>query len=309
MTRIVAADLGGTLMRVALVDHAGVLTDRAEQATGHGDLVPAALVDMMRAAVAAGGTEVVVGLPGPVDYERGELVWAPNLPPSWYAELSEEALGAQVGVPVQLANDADLAAVGEAMFGAGRPYRDVAYLTISTGIGAGLVTDGGAVAVCRSLGEVGHTIIDREAWDSGAPATLEELASGTALTRLAWEAGLGDLEGHEVEERYAAGDERAGSVWRTAVRAASIGVINLLWSFAPEVVVIGGGLGRRPRFFTPLAEEVAARTTIGQPAPPVVLAQLVGDSGLVGAARWSEAMAASRALHARGATYTEGSAS
>jgi glucokinase len=152
---------------------------------------------------------------------------------------------------------------------------------------------------------VGHTVIDREAWESGAPATLEELGSGTGLARLAREAGLGDLEGHEVEQRYAAGDERAASVWRTAVRAASIGVINLLWSFAPEVVVIGGGLGRRPRFFTPLAEEVAARTTTGQPAPPVVLAQLAGDSGLVGAARWSEAIAASGAQGIREATYTE----
>ena len=103
---------------------------------------------------------------------------------------SSVATQAKRGLSVSIANDADLAAVGEAWFGAGRDFADVAYLTVSTGIGAGIVTGGLLVHGGRSLAEVGHTVVDGEALADGRPATVEELGSGTALDRLAEEAGL-----------------------------------------------------------------------------------------------------------------------
>ena len=120
----------------------------------------------------------VVGLPGAVDYESGRLLWAPHLPARWPDLLSGEELSAQVGLPVSIANDADLAAVGEAAFGAGAGTADVAYLTISTGIGAGVVHGGRLLRGKRSLAEVGHTVIDWNAWRRGSPCTLEELGFG-----------------------------------------------------------------------------------------------------------------------------------
>ncbi|MGO9279268.1 MAG: ROK family protein [Streptosporangiaceae bacterium] len=101
--------------------------------------------------------------------------------------------------------NADVAAVGEAHFGSARDHRDVAYITISTGIGARLVFGGRLVRADRSLAELGHTIIDREAWQAGLPATLEEMASGSGITRLAEAAGLGPLDGDPGEERRRGG--------------------------------------------------------------------------------------------------------
>ena len=151
----------------------------------------------------------MVGLPGGVDYESGRLLWAPHLPEQWPALLSREELTGRLGLPVHIANDADLAAVGEATFGAGAPGTDVAFLTISTGIGAGVVNSGRLLRGRRSLAEVGHTVIDWRAWREGRPSTLEELGSGSGLARLAGEAGLGAVGAREVEARAHAGD--AGS--------------------------------------------------------------------------------------------------
>src|SRR5208283_3855997 len=138
-------------------------------------------------------SHAVVGLPGVVDYDAGRLLWAPHLPERWPELLSRDELSGRLGLPVYIANDADLAAVGEATFGAGTGITDVAYLTISTGIGAGVVHGGLLLRGRRSLGEVGHTVIDWRAWREGRPSTLEELGSGSGVARQADEAGLGTV--------------------------------------------------------------------------------------------------------------------
>ena len=140
---VLAADVGGTQMRAALVGPRGdVLLRRIAATPAHAD-VPGALIDLIRDVGAERGhgtvSHAVVGLPGGVDYETGRLMWAPHLPEGWPDRLSRDELTAQLGMPAHIANDADLAAVGEAAFGAGTGTADVAYLTISTGIGAGVV--------------------------------------------------------------------------------------------------------------------------------------------------------------------------
>ena len=300
-----AVDVGGTHMRTALVDEEGKVLLRRSLPTPRRAEVPAALTDLIRS-VALGGdagrpaaAEAVVGLPGPVDYRSGRLLWAPHLPETWAAQLSERQLSEQVGMAVRLANDADLAAVGEAYFGSGhdhgdigsgRDHGDIAFLTISTGIGAGVVVGGRLVFASRSLAELGHTIIDRDAWEAGRPATLEELASGSGLTRMAAEAGLGALDGEGVEDLFSSGHPAAVRIWNGAVAAASIGVTNLAWSFCPRLVVIGGGLGRRPAFYDALRATVERRAPVGLPEISLALSSLGDDAGLVGAARWSEAV-------------------
>ena len=114
-----------------------------------------------------GARAAVVGLPGAVDYDAGRLLWAPHLPERWPDQLSDEELSRRLGLRVHIANDADLAAVGEATFGAGGGIADVAFITISTGIGAGVVHDGRLLRGRRSLAEVGHTVIDWKAWKEG----------------------------------------------------------------------------------------------------------------------------------------------
>jgi glucokinase len=290
-----AADIGGTHMRVAAIGDNGQVLSRKMLATPHHTQVPAALSDLLRSVAAqrtggAAPSRAVVGLPGPVDYRAGKLLWAPHLPAAWPNQLSERQLADDVGLPVRVANDADVAAVGEAYFGAGRDHRDVAYLTISTGIGAGLVFAGRLVHGDRSLAELGHTVIDRGAWQANLPATLEELASGSGLTRLAEAAGLGPLDGHAIEAHAQAGDFEATRIWDDAIAAAAIGITNLAMAFAPHIVVVGGGLGLRPDFFRRLAAMVERRAPPHLPA----VAALGDDAGLVGAARWDRACAGHR---------------
>jgi glucokinase len=258
--------------------------------------VPEALIDLIRAVGAEGGDDVpssaVVGLPGGIDYRSGRLLWAPHLPDRWTELLSGEALSSRLGLTVRLANDADLAAVGEAYFGSGRDHVDVAYLTISTGIGAGVVHGGRLLHGRRSLGEVGHTVIDQLAWEKGRPCTLEELGSGSGVARQALEAGLGPLSAREVAQAAADGEPRAIAIWEAALAACAVGVTNLVMAFYPSTVVIGGGLGRRADFFTPLRDLVESHPQHFPDDLSVVVSALGDDAGLAGAAAWESATTA-----------------
>jgi len=290
---VLAADVGGTQMRAALVDPDGTVVLRRSAATpGHAD-VPAALIDLIASVGAERGhgsaSHAVVGLPGAVDYEAGRLLWAPHLPERWTELLSRDELSERLGLPAHIANDADLAAVGEAAFGAGAGITDVAYLTISTGIGAGVVHGGRLLRGRRSLAEVGHTVIDWRAWREGSPSTLEELGSGSGLARLAREAGLGPLDAREVESAAARGEARAITVWQGAIAACAVGVSNLVMSFYPSTVVVGGGLGRGAEFFGPLRDLVMSRPEHHPADLTIVPAALGDDAGLAGAAAWTSA--------------------
>ena len=290
---VLAVDVGGTLMRAALVDQRGTVLLRRSVATpGHAD-VPEALIDLGCTVGAAHhlGTvsHAVVGLPGAVDYEAGRLLWAPHLPERWPDLLSRDELSAGLGLPAHIANDADLAAVGEAAFGAGAGTTDVAYLTISTGIGAGVIHDGRLLRGRRSLAEVGHTVIDWSAWREGSPCTLEELGSGSGLARQAREAGLGDLDARGIESAAKSGEAGALAIWRGAIAACAVGVSNLVMAFYPSTVVVGGGLGCDPGFFEPLRDFVLSRPEHHPADLTIVQSALGDDAGLAGAAAWEAA--------------------
>ncbi len=287
---VLAADVGGTQMRAALVDADGAVLVRCAVATPTDTDVPAALIDLVGSVRnnTAHGTPShgVVGLPGAVDYKAGQLLWAPHLHADWPGMLSNDRLTARLDLPVFVANDADLAAVGEAVFGAGAHGVDVAYLTISTGIGAGVVHAGRLEHGRRSLAELGHTVIDWRAWQRGLPSTLEELGSGSGIGRLAREAGLGPLDATDVATAAGRGDASAVGIWRDAISACAIGVANLVMSYSPDTVVVGGGLGTRREFFDSLRAQVL-RDRTQQPDDLVVVPAALGDdAGLVGAARW-----------------------
>lgn len=283
-----AVDLGGTHMRCARVDADGTVTERQVHATPHDGTGVSALVKLM--GNVTGCRQAVVGVPGRVDYRQGQLEHAPNLPPEWVPQLSEADLGAAVGLPVSLANDADLATVGESYFGAGRDHSDVVYLTLSTGVGAGVVVGGLLVHGHRSLAEVGHEIIDLTRLRAGEPATLEDLASGTALGRAAAAAGLGPL-GRDVLDAIDAGNPAAQSIWDDVVSAAAAGIVNVAWTFSPEVIIIGGGLGLVGDVLLGPVRRAVARDGPPAVSPPIqiVPATLGDDAGLVGAAAWHRA--------------------
>src|SRR5436190_19109309 len=215
---VVAVDLGGTNTRVAGVDPDGTIRDRDVEPTSHMDEHPGNLIRLVGRIADRGDVDrAVIGVPGRVDHESGRLEFAPNLPVHWATHLTEANLGEGIGIPVRLANDADLAAVGEHRFGAGRGTMDMVYVTMSTGVGGGVIVGGKLLHGRRSLAEVGHITIDRSAPEGCR--TFEQTASGTALNRMAAERGLA-LRGRELVEAVRAGDRTAEEIWSDIVAAA-----------------------------------------------------------------------------------------
>jgi glucokinase len=291
-----AVDLGGTRMRAAVVAPDGEITGKKVMATPRDAACPDALLDLVGdVSAGAGVTDAVIGVPGRVDHRAGRLEHAPNLPPHWPDELNERLLAEHLGLAVSLANDADLAAVGEAYFGAARSYADVVYVTISTGVGAGVLLGRRLVSARRSLAEAGETVIDRCAARRGEAATFEDLGSGTALARRAAEAQL-PANGARIVELVHAGDPRAAKVWDEVVAVIAIGVANLAVLFSPEAVVLGGGVGRNGDLLVPaVRRHLEVHGPAGLPAPiEVLVAELGDDAGLTGAAAWRRATRAAR---------------
>ena len=207
-TAVLACDVGGTRLRVARVYPDGSVCGKKAISTPQGD--PTALARVLAEAIDGPGGRpeaVVVGIPGPVDYSTGAPLRLPNLL-DWEGHIHSSLLQDELGIPVVLANDADLATLGEYTYGAGRFSTDMVYVTVSTGVGAGVVLGGKLVRGRLSLAEIGHTIIDRRSGE-----TLETLGSGTALGRLS-----GD-DGASVAARAVQGDPEAAICRGTHVRS------------------------------------------------------------------------------------------
>jgi glucokinase len=301
----IAIDLGGTHVRAALVASDGTIVAGNRRRTPSDEPDPSVIPRMIAEILSgydgepsgeageAGScrpTKAVIGMPGIIDHEAEQLLHAPNLPPSWVDHLNEDWLRSSTGLEVSLANDADLAAVGESTFGAGRNYRDVAYVTVSTGVGAGVVVADRLVRGTLSGGELGHTIIDRQALTDGRPATVEDLGSGSALERAAAEAGLAE-RGQELADLVRGGDPVATEVWHRAVEAVGLGVANLAWMVAPEVVVVGGGVGMNGDLVNPILERcLADHGPVTGSTIDVVTASLGDGAALSGAAAWWKAV-------------------
>ena len=278
--QILACDLGGTRMRIALVSLQGHVHDK--QVVLSLDNNPNTLIDALRTALeqAPGKIEgAVIGVPGMVDYHNQEVVKLPNLA-AWEGTISGQRLSSALGLETLLANDADLGALGEYRYGAGRGSQDIVYVAAGTGVGSGIVLNGRLLKGRFSLGEIGHTIIDRT-----TGGTVEELASGIALRR-----SLG-LDVSELAERAGKGDPKATRVFDELCRDLSIGIYNLVHCFSPELVVVGGGMTTAGE---PLLEPMRAMLARAGPyrlasSVRVVRAETGDDVGLLGAAAfWSE---------------------
>ena len=278
--QILACDLGGTRMRIALVSLQGHVHDK--QVVLSLDNNPNTLIDALRTALEQAPDKVegaVIGVPGMVDYHNQEVVKLPNLA-AWEGTISGQRLSDALGLETLLANDADLGALGEYRYGAGRGSQDIVYVAAGTGVGSGVVLNGRLLKGRFSLGEIGHTIIDRT-----TGGTVEELASGIALRR-----SLG-LDVSELAERAGKGDPEATRVFDELCRDLSIGIYNLVHCFSPELVVVGGGMTTAGE---PLLEPMRAMLARAGPyrlasSVRVVRAETGDDVGLLGAAAfWSE---------------------
>jgi predicted NBD/HSP70 family sugar kinase len=284
-----ALDLGGTTTRAALV-RGGRVEERSVAPTParEGPEAAVAVAAELLAPFVGRVDAVCVAATGRVHDGRVSAVNRATLP-GWDGFPLARALSELTGLPVRVVNDAHAAAWGEARFGAGRGARDFAFVTVSTGIGAGVVAEGRLLRGARGLaGHLGFWNLagDGIAGPVGAPdggrTVLEHLASGTGIAR-AGSAACGEpLSTREVFERAAGGDARARIVVQEAVDAMARALVDLRWLVDPERVAVGGSVGLAPGYLSALRETLAGL----EPEDPlaVVAAELGADAGLLGAA-------------------------
>ncbi|HEV2476710.1 MAG TPA: ROK family protein [Candidatus Dormibacteraeota bacterium] len=281
-------DLGGTQVRVALARSDGQLITSIKTKT-HLLPTPQAMVDWAASEIDRHrGREkvssITIAAPGPIDLKRGVLVNPPNLP--WQNVPLEAMMSRATGASVHLANDADMAGLGEHTRGAGRGTRNMIYITWSTGVGGGLTLDGKLYRGAHgSGGEIGHMIIDPNGpLDScGQRGCLEAFIGG---------ANLAKETGHPAAELFAAaasGDRHARMVVERAARYMGLALISLTNALDPEMFVIGGGVSRSWALVQPTMLETLRSSPFIKVArrPRVRRARLGDRAGQVGAVEWA----------------------
>jgi glucokinase len=302
LERTLTIDLGGTQIRAAVAAGAS-LHGRTARPTPAED-GPAAVVDAIaeaaRAASAAGGgLPAVAGIaaPGPLHGSRGVVFSPPNLK-GWRDVPLASLLAERLGIPCHLIKDANAAALAESRLGAARGFDPVIYITLSTGIGGGLILGGKLYeGPDGTAGEVGHVTVDVNGplCNCGNRGCVEAVASGTAIARRATEmVAAGTLRLAPGEEPSAAAVFKAARAGRPEAlalteeigRALGHAVVGLVHLFNPECIVLGGGMIHAgPLLLDPL-RAVPARHAMPIPRARVrvVTAALGDDVGLWGAA-------------------------
>jgi glucokinase len=242
-----------------------------------------------------------LGIPATIDRDRGLAIHAVNLTITDVPirDLMQERLG----LPVYVDNDANVAALAEFLYGAGRGAKDVVMLTIGTGIGGGLILNGEVYrGSTGAAAELGHIVIQEDGprCQGNCPnhGCVEALASGTAIAKAGKEAAErdpdsalgkalaeGPIAGRTVTELALAGDGPAREVVAQAGRHIGVALSSLANIFDPDVFVIGGGVSAvGDLLLDPAREELRARALPPQNERPVKLAELGPDAGMIGAA-------------------------
>ena len=259
-------DLGGTKIHTVVANAEGSVLgeDRRPTDAAEGpDAVVARIAASVRAAAGQAGAPVDallgVGIssPGPCDPKRGVVTNAPNLPGFHDIPLTR-LVGAALGLPALLENDANAACYGEFRFGAGRGLRHIVYVTLGTGIGGGIIIDGKIYeGASGAAGEVGHIVVDHDGppCNCGGRGCVEALASGPAIARAATEAVAegrspalarlaagGRLTAELVHQAALQGDETAREIIGRAGYFLGVGLIGVLNTLNPQALILGGGL-------------------------------------------------------------------
>ena len=242
-----------------------------------------------------------LGIPATIDHDRGVAIQAVNL------EISDvplrDLMRERIGLPVYIDNDANVAALAEFLFGAGRGARNVVMLTIGTGIGGGLILDGEIFrGSTGAAAELGHIVIveDGLPCQGNCPnhGCVETYASGTAIARegkaaaerepdspLGRALAEGPIVGKTVTQLAMDGDPLATEVVADAGRHLGVALASLANIFNPDVFVIGGGVSAvGDLMLDPAREELTARALPPMNKTPVQLAELGPEAGMIGAA-------------------------
>lgn len=308
---VISIDMGGTNIRVGVVDEFGGVKHKRSILT-EADLGKESVVERLIQLIQStynnsSREDEVIGLslavPGPYDVSSGVFYNPPNLP-GWDKFYFREALEKHLEIPIYIINDANAAALGEYVYGAGKEFRYLVYLTLGTGIGSGVIINGELLMGSRGFApEFGHMTIDKNGpvCNCGNIGCLEALASGTAISKLTIEKlknGSSSIlnklvsgEFHDINAKMVAsaaknGDDLALSIMKQAGSNLGVGLVNIIHSFDPEIIVLGGGLVESLDIMMPSIEfEISKRVMINQKDKVrLVVSQIEENVALLGAA-------------------------
>ena len=282
------ADLGGTKIAVARVGSTGKITDSlvAPTPTAGGAAVVEAIASLLKQLSAKGACAVGVAVPG-VAQPNG-TVWAPNIP-GWKRMPLASMLRARLKVPVVIESDRNAFVLGEKWQGLSRDCRDLIFVMVGTGIGAGIVSGGQLVRGHSELSGCMGWMAVRDKFLSGykTMGCLESHASGSGIALTARRIFHEPVTAKRVVQMARSGDARAKEVIAEAGRMLGLGLANLVSILNPEIIAIGGGVASAGNLLlTP------ARQAVRQWAQPlaskqvrIVRSRLGNDAGILGVAK------------------------
>ena len=304
-------DLGGTNIKAGIVDGEGKLLNKVSIKTRAERAMEEIIHDMGQLAVDAikdAGLEVKdieaigIGSPGTPDNDEGLLVYSSNLP--FNKAPMRKLIREVVDLPVYIDNDANCAAMAEAVAGAGKGAKDSVTITLGTGVGAGVIINGRIFSGFNQAGsEFGHTVLVSGGVQCGCgrKGCFEQYASASALARMTKEAAEANPDSllNKVKEDFGEwnaqiafvamkqGDQVAEKVIDSYTDYLADGLANAINTFMPEVLVVGGGVcGEGDPLLIPMREKTMSRPYFGPGVKKtrIELAQMGNDAGIVGAA-------------------------
>lgn len=302
---VIGVDLGGTKISTAISTLEGKILKQTVVATKADegekpvlDRIIGTIEEVLKGAnISSDQVEAIgIGSPGPLDAKKGVIITTPNLP---FKNCNVVApIKEKFGIPVYLDNDANVAAIGEYMFGAGKGTKNIVYFTVSTGVGGGAVLNGQAYRGNTSNAlEIGHMTVDANGprCNCGNIGCLEAIASGTAIGKKGMEAAQTKVEtslknydkitSYEVFVEAKKGDAVAKEIVDNAMNYLGIGVANAISIFDPEMVIIGGGVSKVGDILFDTVRKVVNKRCFKSMAEAckIVPAGLGTDAGVVGA--------------------------
>lgn len=310
-TYCIGVDIGGTSVKVGMVDSEGniLLKDSvktlAERDSGSVIKDIGELINSIIAKSKISEKEVVgigIGCPGAISSGTGVVDYSNNL--GWLNVHLAEELSRYINKPIKVSNDANVAALGETVFGAGRMYDNTILLTLGTGVGGGIIIDNRLYEGNESKGaEVGHMVIvvDGEPCTCGRKGCMEAYCSATALIRETKEAMQKDkassmwkfspdiekVDGRTAFECSKKGDASAIKVVDDYVKYLAEGMLNFANIFRPQAIILGGGVCAQGDYLINKLKEYCKKEHYGYrgaPAFDILVATLGNDAGIIGAA-------------------------
>ena len=295
---ILSIDIGGTAVKMGLVDHEGAIHARHEASVCFDHYQTPILTTVIREAqafLAREGAQIEgigVSATGQVDDSAGAVIGTNGKIPNYEGAQIKRDMEAAFGVPVFALNDANAAALGECFAGRAKGVQNVLMVTLGTGVGGGIVLGGKIFGGTRGIaGELGHFTLyqDGPRCPCGKRGCFESYAATTALVRRAKEAtGEADMNGRIVFSRAADGDQAMLAVLSAWIDDIAAGISGLVHIFNPQMVLIGGGVSAQEALLIAPLRERVLRSVMPRFAECLQLeaATLGNDAGMIGAARF-----------------------